>query len=458
MRGAGHGSDLRSLIPLLLCAGLPSQQLASAIAEAERLGARTGVVILDGDELRYAHRAGELFAPASNQKLLTAVACVHGLGIDHELTTAFALRDGELFVTAGGDPNWESGTEYDPARLLAPIVAALRDAGVQAVRGVQLDLSAYSGRSRPPDWPADQRELAYCAPTGGLAVDAGCFAATVRAPASGEAIIAEVAPAVFTLRGGIEVRAKGRAIWGLRDDGRSLVAYGAIRPGAGPTRMRAAVQDPSAVFQRVVERVLADGGVRIDPSAAPTTLALPPVCTPLRPALRRMLVDSSNFHAEQLARALGATARGDGSLAGGAAELRAQLARAGLVLDDACVVADASGLSRTNRTTPRLLAAALRHALAQPWGEELRLLLPAAGEEGTLRERFRDDDALAARVRAKTGWIAGASALSGYLAMPDGRQRIFSILMNFEPRARVTNRQLKELQERIVAAAAELDA
>lgn len=445
---------------VLLCvaaaAPCASQSLASLVAEAEQRGARTGVVIQDGDRQLYAHRAGETFAPASNQKLLTAAAVLHALGVGYEFRTRFRLEAGELVVTAGGDPNWESGSGFDPARLLAPVVAELQRAQLRTLRGVRTEPGRFTGPARPSDWPADQLEREYCAPTSGLLVDASCFTASVRAPASGSAVVSEIVPDVFTLRGGIDVKPKGRALWGLRDSGDGLVAFGAIRPNAGPLTVRAAVRDPELVFRRLVERELQRAGIGLDPTAAaPADHALPDVATPLTPALRRMLVDSSNVHAEQLARVLGAELAEDGTLRGGVAELRRQVD--GIVpLDAGCVLTDASGLSRSNRVTPRVLAAVLRHALASPWGNTWLQALPAAGQEGTLRERFGDAAELAALVRAKTGYIAGASALSGYVALADGRQRAFVILMNFDARKPIPNRELKLLQERIVAAAAEL--
>ncbi len=55
-------------------------------------------------------------------------------------------------------------------------------------------------------------------------------------------------------------------------------------------------------------------------------------------------------------------------------------------------------------------------------------------------------------MRAKTGWIRGASSLSGVLTRRDGSRCAFAILMNYDPAASGLNKQLKELQEQIVEA------
>ena len=55
------------------------------------------------------------------------------------------------------------------------------------------------------------------------------------------------------------------------------------------------------------------------------------------------------------------------------------------------------------------------------------------------------------KVRAKTGWIRGASALSGVVEGAS-EKRWFAILMNYDRSRSGVNKDLKRLQEDIVAA------
>lgn len=96
---------------------------------------------------------------------------------------------------------------------------------------------------------------------------------------------------------------------------------------------------------------------------------------------------------------------------------------------DGCRFVDGSGLSRQNRLTPRFLVRLLQVA----YGDELLRpnfldALPVAGKDGTLRLRMQGTCA-AGTVRAKTGFLTGASTLSGYVPC-NGTVLCFSIMMN----------------------------
>jgi len=56
--------------------------------------------------------------------------------------------------------------------------------------------------------------------------------------------------------------------------------------------------------------------------------------------------------------------------------------------------------------------------------------LAQPNNEGTLRRRLTPYEQ---RLRGKTGTINGVAALSGILAMPDGRSRYFVVVVNHHP-------------------------
>ncbi len=96
---------------------------------------------------------------------------------------------------------------------------------------------------------------------------------------------------------------------------------------------------------------------------------------------------------------------------------------------DAFYLADGSGLSRSNKATPRALVETLRLMYYAPNRDVFLTSLPTAGMSGTLRNRMKQTP-VQGIVHAKTGTLRGVRALSGYL---DHRQYgilVFSILAN----------------------------
>jgi PBP4 family serine-type D-alanyl-D-alanine carboxypeptidase len=144
--------------------------------------------------------------------------------------------------------------------------------------------------------------------------------------------------------------------------------------------------------------------------------------------LRAMNLDSDNFIAETLVKGVGADATGRGTTTAGARRIRALLAARG-ILGPRDALVDGSGLSRRNH----LAASSLVHVIAQAdadrtWGRALVNSL-ARGGEGTLIRRFTSGVARK-RVRAKTGYLDGVSAMAGRVVSRRGVHYGFALLMN----------------------------
>lgn len=145
----------------------------------------------------------------------------------------------------------------------------------------------------------------------------------------------------------------------------------------------------------------------------------------LEEILRFMDVESDNFTAEMVLKQLGAVLAGAGTTASGAAVVRSILEQH-LVPLRGVRLADGSGLSLLDRLTPKAIVTILQRVWAD---RDLRpvlfRILPVAGRDGTLKDRMERPPARG-NVRAKTGTLDVASALSGYV-----RERYaFSILQN----------------------------
>jgi D-alanyl-D-alanine carboxypeptidase/D-alanyl-D-alanine-endopeptidase (penicillin-binding protein 4) len=70
--------------------------------------------------------------------------------------------------------------------------------------------------------------------------------------------------------------------------------------------------------------------------------------------------------------------------------------------------------------------------MAERHGQAFMSTLAVAGRDGSLRNRMRGT-AAEGNVYGKTGYVAGVSALSGYVRTKTGKLLVYSILMNGFP-------------------------
>jgi serine-type D-Ala-D-Ala carboxypeptidase/endopeptidase (penicillin-binding protein 4) len=103
--------------------------------------------------------------------------------------------------------------------------------------------------------------------------------------------------------------------------------------------------------------------------------------------------------------------------------------RTGLVLDNG------SGLSRSERITPRTLARMLETALKGKHAPELLTSLPVAGVDGTMRRRLKDTPA-EGWARLKTGTLKNVRALAGTVRDTRGDTWVVVAIFNHDEAAK----------------------
>ncbi|RMH04403.1 MAG: hypothetical protein D6702_03340 [Planctomycetota bacterium] len=450
---------------LLLAAALAAGSAASAAPAQEAfvraVDAEPGVDLavcvldLDGGEV-FAHRADESFVLASNTKLLTTAAALTALGPEHRWHTRAWLADGELWLAGDGDPSLRRLPSGDADEaFLDALAAALRAAGAEP-KAVVVDGRAFPGPPFPPLWPADQRQFDYSAPVSALAVEGNVL--ELRLLAGGEILLdPDPGPALELVR-----RPRpGRVFSAVWTGDLALRLEGDLaRPATGRLAVRAPLRwFGTWVRAGLAARGLACGPVRLpaadEPAPAGPPLLDHPSAWTLADAVLLANKESDNFTAEVLLRTLGRERGAAGTAAAGAAAVAAELERLGL--DPAGLhQVDGSGFARGGEppanSAPARLVAGLLAAMAQ--GEHRRLFfdsLLVGGEDGRLARWFRDRIFQPRRVRAKTGFITGASTLSGYLLAGD-EVLVFSVLVNFVPDGtrRTNGYRFREVQERIL--------
>jgi D-alanyl-D-alanine carboxypeptidase/D-alanyl-D-alanine-endopeptidase (penicillin-binding protein 4) len=219
----------------------------------------------------------------------------------------------------------------------------------------------------------------------------------------------------------------------------------------GSTSSSGFASDPAKLAATTLAGSLRSAGVRVPSQVAlrPTPAYAERVGVILSPTLDQIVnttdVWSDNFFAEMLIKLLGARLGGAGTTAAGAAVVESFARSHGSGVH----AVDGSGLTRSNRASPRQVVNLLEAMRQDPAGDDFIQDLALAGHEGTVADRMHGTAAYG-RCRTKTGTITGVSNLSGYCFNRSGRIMAFSILM-----AGVGNLSLAHLdQDRIAAAVA----
>ena len=164
------------------------------------------------------------------------------------------------------------------------------------------------------------------------------------------------------------------------------------------------------------------------PSRARGTVLVTHRSAPLSELAVTMMRLSQNMYAETLLKTIGAR-NTIGSLESGRKAVTAMLQEWGIAASD-FKIADGSGLSLYDATTPDALAMILAHVAGDPrLRDPFQASLPIAGQKGTLAHRMTGTPA-EGNARAKTGSLSNARAVSGYVRSAEGESLVFSILVN----------------------------
>jgi D-alanyl-D-alanine carboxypeptidase/D-alanyl-D-alanine-endopeptidase (penicillin-binding protein 4) len=288
------------------------------------------------------------------------------------------------------------------------------------------------------------------APVSALTLNDNAIAFSIQPAArAGEPAVISFQPAleyyavdnrVLTVAGEKEARIRLSRMPGSRQ----LLVWGSIPLAGGTVRETVAVDDPALFAACALYDALARRGVSIRgrPVARHRAVSEDPwpvegdvIATRMSPPLVEMLqvVEkvSQNLHAELMLREVARVTRVSGTRESGLQELSAWLAGIGIKTEE-WRAEDGSGLSRNDQVSPRAVTRLLSAMAASKNAAVWVSLLPVGGEDGTLEHRLCCvSDATAARqVRAKTGTLSRAIALSGYADSRTRGRLAFSILVN----------------------------
>ena len=483
-------------------------EIARLASDPDLSKMRVGYAIMDCDappgQLLAARNADALFVPASNLKILTTGIALDVLGPDFRFETKLVLD------TAGGRTRLTLVGSGDPALLLAealvewkrtkmeppianPVAAlvqhwanALKLANVRQVDEFVLDTRIFDNDRIPADsmkWRSNEPQGTYAVGVWGFNIAGNAATIHVSARAgkapwvtsidpplrwridSNKATSASTKKSTFAL----QVNSSGDLL--------ALDLEGVLPPG--DTAHSTRIENTPACAAAMLTSLLTQEGVHVagwrlahaqDPAAKGRVIE-PVLVTPLSTVLYGANTFSNNLFAEALAKRIAAAKSnpsgaqvGPGFVSGSwrrAREVFPELVAARLGSD--CPVPagfamfDGSGLDDRSRLSPTLAVHWMRSFMNS--GDRAAdyfdsFAMPRS--EGTLKKRFANLDCQGLLVYGKSGYIDGASALSGVVVNLDTRRSIaYSILCNEQRGGAFNLNAARALQESAVAAVAQ---
>jgi D-alanyl-D-alanine carboxypeptidase/D-alanyl-D-alanine-endopeptidase (penicillin-binding protein 4) len=363
--------------------------------------AHWGVLVVNprtGDTL-YSKNAGKLFMPASNMKIITSAAALTLLGPDYTYKTTFladgevrdSLLDGNLIVIGRGDPTISDNMRGLATTVMDALADSIRAHGIRQISGSLTRVGdAFPDSVHGYGWEWDDLGEYYGSGVDELIFNEGMAPTTLRPPPDT-----------------------------VRD---SLYSGPAKTPSAGYL---------NALHDALVRKhISVETGVR--DSILSTPLKMDTLFTfvslPMRNIIPALMKPSQNQIAEILLKTIGLVRGGMGT-SDSARKIVGQQLLAWGVQPDGFVIRDGSGLSRHDLVTPETIVRVLDRIQQDTAFAVYYNAMPIAGVDGTLKDRLKGTPA-EGNVHAKTGSIAEARSLSGYVTTADGERLIFSILAN----------------------------
>jgi D-alanyl-D-alanine carboxypeptidase/D-alanyl-D-alanine-endopeptidase (penicillin-binding protein 4) len=186
--------------------------------------------------------------------------------------------------------------------------------------------------------------------------------------------------------------------------------------------------NPEKLAKETIKAILQNSGIEIDEQADPgtkKTILVSYGSPPLRNLVDSINKISNNFMTEMLVKHFGG-----GTWPKGISRIQ-DFYKNNLDLDPSeILITDGSGLSKSNRLSARTLSIILRAG----WhdfevGPEFISSLKYLGGDTNISNKLIDPN-LTRRVRCKTGHLTDVDSMCGFIHMPDGKIRVFAIILN----------------------------
>jgi D-alanyl-D-alanine carboxypeptidase/D-alanyl-D-alanine-endopeptidase (penicillin-binding protein 4) len=412
-------------------------QLKTAISSLYVIDAKTGQVVFNKNSM-----IG--MAPASTQKIITAATAFELLGDGYGYKTLFYLDGpikhdtllGNFIIKGTGDPTFGS-PRYEETKkevLLAAITKMLKQKNIKVIaKDIIIDESAYETASVPDGWIWQDIGNYYGAGAYALNWNENQYDMILKAgPNEGDPVeITKTDPQleISALQNELKAGPKGsgdNAYIYIPPYSYNGFVRGSIPPGANNFVVSGSIPYPARQFLAGLGDTLASAGILVNGKFI-TSIEMQANGKPLKytgnpfnfivsPSLVQMtkwfLTKSINLYGEAFLKTIAFERNGFGSTSDGLMYLKDFWKQKGID-DRELNMSDGSGLSPQDRVTTHAQVMILKYAKQQSWFNNYFDAFPEYNS-----------------MRMKSGTIKDVKAFCGYQTAKNGKEYIFSFLVN----------------------------
>ncbi|MCF3109331.1 D-alanyl-D-alanine carboxypeptidase/D-alanyl-D-alanine-endopeptidase [Niabella sp. CC-SYL272] len=419
--------------------GQVAQKLATAMdafnADAQLKYALSSLYVVDAatGDIVYDQNSKVGMATASTEKIVTAATAFDVLGAGYRYETRFGIvktpGGKSLYIEPSGDPSLASWRwpETKDSAFLARLKAALQAEGIRELRNVVIYTGKWGDETIPEGWIWQDLGNYYGAGAQALNWRENQFDLVLKSGAAlGSAVsVVKTVPYLYdyritSLATAAEKNSGDNSTLFYPSMGRQTgVLRGTIPAGQNGFVVSGSIYDPANQFVKTVINSL-KSTVRFSGNVVTTTnkeaKEVHWFYTNSSPELSKIIYwflrKSINLYGEALLRTVGLNRKGMATTDNGIAAVQEHWKTRGVDVDELHLY-DGSGLSPQNRITTRAQVAILKYAREQSWFADYYEGFPLYND-----------------MKMKSGTINRVKGFSGYQKSKDGKDYIFSFLVN----------------------------
>jgi len=407
------------------------------VIESSKLQPNLGikVVSLNSGKTLYSLNSDHLFTPASNNKLYTAVTSLKFLSPDFRFSTSVTHKNKNIAIIGGGDPD----LTLNQLDTLAQVVSH----ATTQIDTLFIDDTYFDSVHYGEGWMWDEGHWWYVAPVSALTINDNCMDFYISPGDIGKPVNYEISPNtdfILVTNNSVTVNdTTGFEKFSIDRDWfnhtNNFIITGYLMDTTATDTFYRNIENPALYTGTVFKEMLESYDVTINTIVKGVMYGKTQIGTevnspPLIESVTNLMKESDNLTAEMLVKTIGHESSGSqGNWINGLTAVKKFLQNEIGIDTTMLRLADGSGVSRYNLSTPSQFIKLLTYAYLSPdFRDTFISTLPTGGWDGTLKNRLKTE--VGKRIHAKTGTLSGVSCLSGYAFPLSGEPLAFSIMIN----------------------------